>query len=551
MNVGVSILSGVLDYFSVLGIGMLIRLGFSTVKTQPDFPIFALVDFQKICQKISVGILELFGLIAVVAGLLSLGCKIFNQWFSIKSINSAATALNGILITRMINPSNFIKVNQGSSDAGAFMLYETNRVHSFLTSLSQIFANSVLLIFVAASVCVFLSKGVLFLLAGMFVFYMLCVKMCKSFMLQSGQSMAEDEKQILKTATFIGRNLREILVENMGETVKKQFQYKFLSIKNILGKVQIVTLLPSRAGELLLLVFISWAVTLSSPEISKTSGILNELLLLVIAAQKILPSTQQVFSYWASLQGSLAGLVRAIGLLTEPLPTLSEGKVVLPFKTLVMKGVYYRFPGAQTWSVADMNIKIKKGEKIGITGPSGAGKSTFLDLVSLLLSPQAGKILINGVDSARVSHKGWWSKLSYIPQDVLLVGETVLEAVTGQKNPGPRLVEEARKSLQQVGWEFPRRSSENWGPRKIGEFGSCLSGGQRRKIAAARSLFSKKEVILLDEVTASLDEASEKALLRGFLGKRNTTVILVSHQASTLKQCERIVRLSVAGHLKN
>lgn len=542
-----SVWVGILDYLSIFFLGMLISFGLTKTGLEFNIGNQVIQYIQTSLKPYALSNLEAYGLFAVFTGLASWVFKIFNQWLAIKTINSAATALNGKILNQMINPSSFVGASRESSDSGAVMLYDTNRIHSFLTSLTQIFTNSVLLVFVAGSVFAFLSKGVLILLGSLFIFYILCVKTCKSFMARSGQVMAMDEKQMLRTAAFIGRNLREILVENLGLSVKKQFQLRFLSLKNRLGKIQIVTLLPSRAGELLLLLFISGAILFSETDSGPSSGVLSQMLLLVIAAQKVLPSLQMVFSYWASLQGCMAGLGKAIALLSLPAQEASTGREMSTFKSLTMKGVYYRFPETQTWAVANMNLKFKRGEKIGLTGPSGSGKSTCLDLVALLLKPQVGRISINGIQSEEISLKDWWARLSYIPQDVLLVGDSVVEAVTGQKAPSPQQVEEARKALQQVGWNFPRGASENWEARKIGEFGSNLSGGQRRKIAAARSLFSKKQVILLDEVTASLDEASEKALLRAFLCLKKTTVIIVSHQKSTLSQCERIIRLRSAG----
>lgn len=542
-----SVWAGILDYLSIFFLGMLISSGLTKSGLEFSIGNQIIQYIQASLKPYALSNLEAYGLLAVFTGLASWIFKIFNQWLAIKTINSAATALNGKILNEMINPSSFVSASRESSDSGAVMLYDTNRIHSFLTSLTQIFTNSVLLVFVAGSVFAFLSKGVFILLGSLFVFYILCVKTCKSFMVRSGQVMAMDEKQMLRTAAFIGRNLREILVENLGQSVKKQFQSRFLSLKNNLGKIQIVTLLPSRAGELLLLLFISGAILFSETHSGPSSGVLNQMLLLVIAAQKVLPSLQMVFSYWASLQGCMAGLGKAIALLSLPAQEASTGREMSTFRSLTMKGVYYRFPETQTWAVANMNLKFKRGEKIGLTGPSGSGKSTCLDLVALLLRPQVGRISINGIKSEEISLKDWWARLSYIPQDVLLVGGSVVEAVTGQKAPSPQQVEEARKALQQVGWDFPRDASENWEARKIGEFGSSLSGGQRRKIAAARSLFSKKEVILLDEVTASLDEASEKALLRAFLCLKKTTVIIVSHQNSTLSQCEKTIRLRSAG----
>lgn len=540
-----SILSGILEYGAVFSLGSLISLASGGSKAHAAVlenlaksPVLTWLTPE------SSGIIGLAAFLAVGIGFASWFVKILNQWFTIQAINSGATKLNGILVKNMVARDRFQDCEKDFSDFGSVILFDTNRVHSFLTSLSQIFSNGAILFFVAGSIIFFLSPPVIGITFGTFVFYVLCVNQSKAYIQNAGEALTMNEKQILKMANRMGRNLRQILIENEVESVNAQFQSKFFSLKKSLGKIQIITMLPSRVGEFFLLLMFTALILLRLPDSSGLSAAFSQILILLIAAQRVMPATQQVFAYYAAMKSNSPALHKILPLLIEKPFIDLRAKKILSFISLKMENVYFRYSEPGPWAIANLNFEVKKGDKIALVGPSGAGKSTCLDILALLLNPQRGRIIINKVMSSKISIQDWWNIISYIPQDVLLIGETLGEAVTGKRILSLKEREEAREILLKLEWNFQGGRVNDWDDLKIGEFGGNLSGGQRRKIAAARSLYAKKEVIFLDEVTASLDPNSEKAVLRAFLSREDVTVIIVSHQKTTVKHCKKIIRLS-------
>lgn len=540
-----SILCGILEYGAIFSLGALISLASGgSIAHAAILEELANKFTSTLMRSEKLGIIGLVGFLAVGIGLASWLAKILNQWLTLRAINLSATKLNGVLIKNMLTRERFKECEKDFAGSGSVLLYDTNRVHSFLTSISQIFSNGLLLFFVAASMIFFLSPPVIGITLGTFVLYIICVNQSKAYIQNAGQAAAINEKQMLKMASRVGRNLRQILIENDVESVSMQFQSKFFSLKQNFGNIQIITMLPSRVGEFFLLFLIAALVVSQHPESSSLSGSFSQILILVIAAQRIMPATQQVFAYWAAMQSNTPALHKILPLLMEKPCANSGSKKILAFKSLKMENISFRYSDSGRWAIANLNFEVKKGDKIALVGPSGAGKSTCLDILALLLNPQTGSIIINQVISSKISIQDWWNKISYIPQDVLLIGDTLGEAVTGKRILSTKEKETAREILLRLDWNFQEGPGNDWGDLKIGEFGGSLSGGQRRKIAAARSLYERKEVVFLDEVTASLDPNSEKAVLRAFLSRKDATVIIVSHQKTTLQHCKKIIRLS-------
>ena len=177
-----------------------------------------------------------------------------------------------------------------------------------------------------------------------------------------------------------------------------------------------------------------------------------------------------------------------------------------------------------------------------IVGPSGVGKTTVADLVTGLLLPQEGKVLIDDLPLQQVDVMKWRKMIGYVPQETLLLHDSVLINIT---LGDPELSEEnAEAALRSAGaWEFvtamPRGMYST-----VGERGDMLSGGQRQRIAIARALVHKPKLLILDEPTSALDRESEEAIcetLQQLSGKY--TILAISHQPALLTAADRAYRL--------
>jgi ATP-binding cassette subfamily C protein len=177
-----------------------------------------------------------------------------------------------------------------------------------------------------------------------------------------------------------------------------------------------------------------------------------------------------------------------------------------------------------------------------IVGPSGVGKTTIVDLVMALLRPQQGEVFIDNQPLAQIDLRSWRKMIGYVPQETLLLHETVLINVT---LGDPELnEEEAEQALRAAGaWEFVMAMPQGM-HSTVGERGNMLSGGQRQRIAIARALVHKPKLLILDEPTSALDPESEAAISETLAQlSGGITTLAISHQPIFMKTADRAYRL--------
>jgi ATP-binding cassette, subfamily B, bacterial PglK len=214
------------------------------------------------------------------------------------------------------------------------------------------------------------------------------------------------------------------------------------------------------------------------------------------------------------------------------------------FKNIKMKNVFFKFQESKRWLLKNINLEIKAGQSIGIIGSSGSGKTTLIDIIIGLLKPSKGEIIyndnkrLNGLDSV------WISQIAYLPQETMLIDNTIRENITFSQSKGRKnnsLFEEAisKSNISTFVNDLPLKADT-----KIGENGARISGGQRQRVALARAFYHRRDVLVMDESTSSLDNKTEKEIIKELkLLKGNKTIIIIAHRLSTLKYCDRIFKI--------
>ncbi|MDH3518854.1 MAG: ABC transporter ATP-binding protein/permease [Myxococcales bacterium] len=190
----------------------------------------------------------------------------------------------------------------------------------------------------------------------------------------------------------------------------------------------------------------------------------------------------------------------------------------------------------------EVSLELPAGRITAIVGPSGAGKTTFVDLITGLLKPDSGQVVIDGVPLDAFDLHRWREGIGYVPQEILLLHDCIRTNVTlGDPNVTDAQVEQALRSAG--AWEFVANLPD--GIRaSVGERGALLSSGQRQRIAIARALVHRPRLLILDEATAALDAANEAAIWASVERLRGaTTVVAISHQPSLAKIADRVVRI--------
>lgn len=225
-----------------------------------------------------------------------------------------------------------------------------------------------------------------------------------------------------------------------------------------------------------------------------------------------------------------------------PLPTKAE----LPCE-IELKNLSFSYDKSETKTLDNINLKIRKGEKIAIVGTNGAGKSTLVKLICGLFIPSDGKILLNGVDSSLFNRDEYYTLFSTLFQDCVLLPANVAKNIALCEE---RKIDRARlqKCIKTAGiydkiMSLPQQENTLL-VREVNEGGMSLSGGELQRLLLARALYKDAPVIILDEPTAALDPIAENEMyLRYNELTENKTAIYISHRLSSTRFCDRILLL--------
>ena len=194
------------------------------------------------------------------------------------------------------------------------------------------------------------------------------------------------------------------------------------------------------------------------------------------------------------------------------------------------------------WILRNVALTIPAGGITAIVGASGAGKTTVVDLVTALLRPQEGEIWVDDLPLQRVDWRAWRRMIGYVPQDTVLLHDTVGNNVT---LGDPELTRaDAEAALRAAGiWDLVAGLPEGT-ETVVGERGGKLSGGQRQRVAIARALVHKPRLLILDEATSALDPETEAAICQTLKELRGElTIIAISHQSPLVDVADRVYRM--------
>ncbi len=193
-------------------------------------------------------------------------------------------------------------------------------------------------------------------------------------------------------------------------------------------------------------------------------------------------------------------------------------------------------------ALKDFTLEINPGETIALVGPSGAGKTTVFQLLQRFFDPQAGRILIDGVDIRQAAPTDVRTRLALVPQETVIFGDTAFENVRyGRPDATEAEIRAAAEAAQAS--EFIEKLPKGYHTH-LGERGVTLSGGQRQRVAIARAILRDAPILLLDEATSALDAESERLVqiaLENLMQKKTT--IVIAHRLATVQRADRIVVL--------
>ena len=207
---------------------------------------------------------------------------------------------------------------------------------------------------------------------------------------------------------------------------------------------------------------------------------------------------------------------------------------------LEYKNLSFRYNGNENMVLKDINLKVKAGEVIALVGLSGAGKTTMLDLIPRFYDITEGKLLLDGVEVSDFKIDSLRSQIGIVTQETVLFNDTIYNNISyGSNNATDEQVVEAAK--QAYAHDFIDQLPQKY-QTVIGERGTGLSGGQRKRITIARAFLKNPSILIFDEATSELDSESEKLVQKALENlMRGKTTFIIAHRLSTVRGADRII----------
>jgi len=362
----------------------------------------------------------------------------------------------------------------------------------------------------------------------------------------------------LKNAAHRGKSSLDDLISHIEETItgirivqvfnaKKAFQKKFAAINQsyfkLMHSLYRKEYLSSPMSEFISLLVIS-VLLLFGGRIVIAGELGGEMLIgyLVVFAQVIAPARAFSDAIFKLNKGA-ASLERVREILnsSETVVDIVNPKECKPFSRLVeFKNIQFGYHGDAV--IRNVTFSIPAGKTVALVGPSGSGKTTLASLLARYYDPQAGEVLVDGVDIRELSLMGLRNQMGFVSQDAVLFNDTIRNNIA----LGQEVVDEERlirSSRDANAEEFILRIPEQYDYR-IGDGGNKLSGGQRQRIAIARALYRNPPILILDEATSALDNESEKLVQDALFNlMENRTCLVIAHRLSTVQRADEILVL--------
>lgn len=211
--------------------------------------------------------------------------------------------------------------------------------------------------------------------------------------------------------------------------------------------------------------------------------------------------------------------------------------------TVTFENVTVVYPGKDVPTLQSFSLEIKQGERIALVGQSGSGKTTLVNLIARFLEPSEGRILIDGQDISKVSHRSLRRQMAFVTQDVVLFDSTLRDNLTyGFDNVTERDIGKALEvaSLTELVQELPEGLET-----RVGEGGNKLSGGQKQRLSIARAFLKNAPILIMDEATSALDSKTEQKVVEAMNRLREgRTCITVAHRLGSVMEANRVFVMS-------
>ena len=472
--------------------------------------------------------------------------RVLNIWFTGRITAAIGNDLASKAFGRSLYQPYRVHISRNSSDLIAALSIQIDTTVAVIQSALFMFSSSVIMICILFSLIILNWKIALTILILLCTTYGIIKNFANLKLDSNSRKIDIITKQKIKSITEGFGAIREILLHGSQKTYIDIFKKRDLPLRILNVQNNLLSNSPRfiiEAFGILIIAGIAYFVVQSSANPNEVIPILGAI---ALGTQKLLPTSQIIYSSWAVLRGNTGALISVLKLLQQKIysyENIKPNPVELK-EEIVFKNVSFKYDKENDFSVTYLNFSIRKGEKIGFIGTTGSGKSTTIDLLMTLLKPTEGQIFLDGKELNENNINriiNWRASIAHVPQNIYLLDSSIKEniafGISKDKIDFSQVRNAAKKSkIDKFIDSLPQGYETN-----VGERGVRLSGGQKQRIAIARALYKKSTILVFDEATSALDNATERDIMKSVDNlDNNLTLIIIAHRLSTLVNCDRI-----------
>jgi len=439
-----------------------------------------------------------------------------------------------------------------SSELATRVLYETARVTSGVLQQGLILiTNLVTICCIAGSMLLVNPLAAVGAIVGLGASYAAIYALARGRLLRNGEIESRAHAARTRTVNESFGAIREITLLQARDSFVQRFAEQCRMISRTAANTLTISQSPRYVLECVTVISLVAIALYLRGHTAAAGPWIAQLSFVGFAAYRLLPALQQSFAAvvrirtdrpaFLNVEMDLGHSPRAASLPARASERTWRGK---PRGEIRLCEVSYRYAPDRPDAVSGASLVIPAGALVGFAGPNGSGKTTLVDLICGLLAPHSGHIEVDGTRLERTSYRAWQSTIAYVPQQVFLFDSTLAENIAcgiPAASIDYRRMEEAVRLARLTDCVacLPGGYQE-----VIGERGCRLSGGQRQRLAIARALYRDASLLILDEVTSSLDSTAESEIvetLHALCSER--TVLVVAHRAGALRLCDLVFEL--------
>lgn len=397
----------------------------------------------------------------------------------------------------------------------------------------------VLIVFILGLFLYIKTTLMIYILIFLLLLFLLHNELTKNSLFKLGLKRSFYQSEMINKLNQIFNAIKEIKLSSLERKYVKDFSYNFSKLNQKVLKISFLNSLPRPIIEIIFVIL--FCITIFVLTINQTNNqqldYIPNLAVLALGIIRILPSLSKSLMLKQNISANSKAVTIVFEDIQKQVKMLSEDeKKYFPFENEIeLRNISFNYQNSENEILKNINLKIRKNECFGIFGKSGIGKTTLVDLVSGLLEPTSGEILVDGSPIDDTSIRSWQNKISNVSQNFYIFNDTIKNNVTffDNENFDENKFDKALKISQ---LEKLKNISDNL----VGESGSLLSGGQNQRIAIARAIYLDKEIMIFDEPSSMLDDETKKLFLKEIKDlKKHKTIIIISHDKETLDICDK------------